>query len=290
MALFLIVTFMAVGEMSFFPAHIFFELSDHLFSLWDWCWEEGYISVLESYDFVVNITLIGNRILFHVIGAVLLYFTMRKIVRVFRDDTDTSAVNWKPAGAEPEATSPQVQSRWNSALGQKSIIVPPELEEKMKNDPELAKKVMANVENFITTYAATSVRPGRVCSWLISLDENEEIEKYRVTGGGGNISGPTEEQQRQFEAEQVAKRKRREEYARLNEESALKHRLMEQEADERYYQTSITQKAVSIATYEAADGKFISPTTKQSTCRRLSQNMGLGLKMCVMWQRGILGA
>lgn len=171
--------------------------------------------------------------------------------KFFRDDTDTSITNWKPTGAEPEATSPQVQSRWNSTLGQKSIIVPPELEEKMKNDPELAERVMANVENFITTYTATSVRPGRVCSWLISLDENGEIEKYRVTGGG-NISEPTEEEQRQFEAEQAAKRKRREEYARLNEESALKRKLMEQEADERYYQTSITKKAVSIAAYETA--------------------------------------
>ena len=84
------------------------------------------------------------------------------------------------------------------------------------------------------------------------LDENGEIEKYRVTGGGGNISGPTEEEQRQFEAEQAAKRKRREEYARLNEEAALKRRLMEQEADERYYKDSITKKTVSIATYEAA--------------------------------------
>lgn len=121
----------------------------------------------------------------------------------------------------------------------------------MKNDPELAKRVMANVENFITTYTATSVRPGRVCSWLISLDENGDIEKFRVTGGGGNISGPTEEEQRQFEAEQAAK-KRREEYVRLNEESALKRRLMEQEADERYYKDSIIKKAVSIAAYEAA--------------------------------------
>ena len=32
--------------------------------------------------------------------------------KFFRDDADTSAVNWKPTGAEPEATSPQVQSRW----------------------------------------------------------------------------------------------------------------------------------------------------------------------------------
>ncbi len=172
--------------------------------------------------------------------------------KFFRDDTDTSAVNRKPTGGEPEATSPQVQSRWNSTLGQKSIIVPPELEEKMKNDPELAKKVMANVENFITSFSATSVRPGRICSWLISLDENGDIEKYRVTGGGGNISGPTEEEQRQFEAEQAAKKKRREEYARLNEESALKRKLLEQEADERYYKDNITEKAVSIAAYEAA--------------------------------------
>ncbi|WP_279053480.1 hypothetical protein [Eisenbergiella tayi] len=172
--------------------------------------------------------------------------------KFFQDDTDASAVNWKPTGAEPEATSSQVQSRWNSTLGQKSIIVPPELEEKMKNDPELAKKVMANVENFITTYTATSVRPGRVCSWLISLDENGEIEKFRVTGGGGNISGPTEEEMRQFEAEQAAKKKRREEYARLNEESALKRKLMEQETDARYYQTSITKRAASVAAYEAA--------------------------------------
>ena len=48
--------------------------------------------------------------------------------KFFRDDTDTSVTNWKPTGAEPEAASPQVQSRWNSTLGQKSIIVPPELD------------------------------------------------------------------------------------------------------------------------------------------------------------------
>lgn len=54
-------------------------------------------------------------------------------------------------------------------------------------------------------------------------------------------TGSTEEEIRQFEAEQVAKRKRRKEYARLNEESALKRKLIEQEGDERYYQTNITK-------------------------------------------------
>ena len=73
------------------------------------------------------------------------------------------------------------------------------------------------------------------------MDENGEIARSRASSHGGNITGPTEEEIRQFEAEQVAKRKRREEYARLNEESALKRKLIEQEGDERYYQTNITK-------------------------------------------------
>ena len=83
--LFLIVTFMALGEMSFFLAHMFFELGNHLFRLWDWCLGNGYIQSLKFYNFVVNITIIGNQILFHVTGAALLYFTMRKIVRDYRE-------------------------------------------------------------------------------------------------------------------------------------------------------------------------------------------------------------
>lgn len=83
--LFLIVIFMAVGEMSVFLAHIFFELGSHLFRLWGWCLENGYISPLEFYNLVINIITMGNQILFHVIGAVLLYFTMRKVVRDYRE-------------------------------------------------------------------------------------------------------------------------------------------------------------------------------------------------------------
>ena len=168
--------------------------------------------------------------------------------KFFCNDLDESAMNWKPNGANPAMDSSGVQSRLHSIAGQKSIVVPPELEEKMKNDPALASQVMAKVESFI---AANQV-PGRICSHLIVLDENGEIARFRASSHGGNITGPTEEELRQFEAEQAAKKKRREEYARLNEESALKRKLMEQEADERYYQTSITKKAVSIAAYEAA--------------------------------------
>ncbi len=166
--------------------------------------------------------------------------------KFFQNDVDEATVNWKPNGANPAMDSSGVQSRLHSIAGQKSIVVPPELEEKMKNDSALASQVMAKVESFI----ATNQVPGRICSHLIVLDENGEIARFRASSHGGNITGPSEEEIRQFEAEQAAKKKRSEEYARLNEESALKRKLMEQEADERYYQTSIIKKAVSVSAYE----------------------------------------
>ena len=84
MALFLIVTFMAVGEMSFFLAHMFFELGSHLFRLWNRCLEKGYISSF-NYSKIVNITIIFNQILLYVVGAALLYFTLRKVVQDYRE-------------------------------------------------------------------------------------------------------------------------------------------------------------------------------------------------------------
>ena len=167
----------------------------------------------------------------------------------FNDNVDESVLDWKPTGAEPKLTDKSVQSRIDTTLGKKAIVVPPALEEKMKNDPALAQKVMANVERFIVNDEAT-LPPGRIYSCVVILDENGEIAHAAGSSGGGNITGSSEEEIRQFEAEQAAKRKRREEYARLNEESAIKRKLQEQEEAERYYKSSITKKTVSAA-YEA---------------------------------------
>ena len=142
--------------------------------------------------------------------------------KFFREDLDTSVLNWKPNGANPAMDSSGVQSRLHGIAGQKSVIVPPKLEEKMKNDPELAGQVMAKVEGFI----AENQVPGRICSHLIVLDENGEITRFRASSHGGNVTGPTEEEMRQFEADQAAKKKRREEYAKLNEESIRKRWMM----------------------------------------------------------------
>ncbi len=156
--------------------------------------------------------------------------------RFFSDNVDESILNWTPAGEEPSANSSEVQSRWSSTAGQKAIIVPPALEEKIQNDPELAEKVMANVENFIATYPAT---PG--CSYLIELDENGEISKYRVTSPGTITVSSSE-----FVEARKAREAKHAEYERLAEESALKRKMLAQETDRRYYQS----KAVSVAAYE----------------------------------------
>ena len=158
--------------------------------------------------------------------------------RFFSDNVDESVLGWTPSGAEPSANSPEVQSRWSSTAGRKAVIVPPALEEKMQNDPELAEKVMANVENFIATYPAT---PG--CSYLIELNENGEISKYRVTSPGTITVSSSE-----FVEARRAREAKHAEYERLAEEAALKRKMLAQETDRRYYQS----KAVSVVAYEAA--------------------------------------
>ena len=165
----------------------------------------------------------------------------------FRNKVDESILDWKPTGPEPKMTDSSVQSRAVSTLGKKSIVVPPALEEKMKDDPTLAKQVMERVETFIAEKEATK-RPNRIRSYILVLDEEGEIAHTCITSGGG-VSGPTEAAQRQFEAEQEAKRRRRAEYMGIVEESALKRKLMGQEANEQYYKASITKEKVS-AVYE----------------------------------------
>lgn len=144
--------------------------------------------------------------------------------KFFEDDVDESVLNWKPMGQDPDMGDSSVQSRLDSTLGGKAIVVPPELEEKMKNNPELAQKVMDKVDSFIANHPT---RPGRVLSYLIALDENGDIAHFRVTGGGGHISGPSEEELKQFEEEQKAKREKKAKQERDNIERS------QEAADER---------------------------------------------------------
>ncbi|MBR4145975.1 MAG: hypothetical protein IKU06_11045 [Lachnospiraceae bacterium] len=158
--------------------------------------------------------------------------------RFFDDELNESVLEWQPSGKEPAMADTSVQSRLDSTLGKKAIVVPSELEEKMKNDPELAEKVMEKVESFIRNHPT---RPGRVLSYLIALDENGDIAHFRVTGGGGHISGPSEAELRQFEEEQEAKREKKVQQEKENREYNLKVAKERKRLQEEIYQKQITE-------------------------------------------------
>ena len=140
--------------------------------------------------------------------------------KYFNNNADDSVLDWKPSGAEPAMSDPEVQAKINSTIGRKAIVVPPELEEKMKNDPELAKRVMAKVEGFIAEQDIMNPNPRK--GYLIALDGNGDIAHACVTSEKMSVSSA------EFIEARKAREEKHAEYERLAEESALKRRLMEQ--------------------------------------------------------------
>ena len=157
----------------------------------------------------------------------------------FSEPADKSVLNWTPSGSEPDMQSPAVRAKMNSMLGKIAVVIPPELEEKMKNNPELAQKVMERVDNFLLT----NFTPGENEGFLMTFDENGEINHACVVGEGKITVSSSK-----FVEARKAREAKHAEYERLAEESALKRKMLAQEMDRRYYQS----KAVSVAAYEAA--------------------------------------
>ena len=155
----------------------------------------------------------------------------------FSEPADESVLGWTPSGAEPDMQSPAVHAKMNSMLGKIAVVIPPELEEKMKIDPELAKKVMERVDNFLLTNST----PGENEGFLMTFDENGEINHACVVGEGKFTVSSSE-----FVEARKAREAKHAEYERLAEENALKRKMLAQETDRRNYQS----KAVSVAAYE----------------------------------------
>lgn len=82
--LFLIVTFMAASEMSFFLSYMVFRLGDNLLKLWSWYAINGYMTSTTVYKIIV-ITVIGMNVLRCVVASALLFFTVKKIVKDYRE-------------------------------------------------------------------------------------------------------------------------------------------------------------------------------------------------------------
>ena len=98
--------------------------------------------------------------------------------KYFSNNADDSVLNWKPSGAEPDMQSPAVRTKMNAMLGKIAVVIPPELEEKMKNNTELAQKVMERVDSFLLSNST----PGENEGFLMTFDENGEINHACVVG------------------------------------------------------------------------------------------------------------
>lgn len=62
------------------------------------------------------------------------------------NSVDESVLSWQPSRANPSQLNPEVQSKLTATLGKHAIVIPPELNEKMKTDSALREKVLANVD------------------------------------------------------------------------------------------------------------------------------------------------
>ena len=82
---YLIITFMAVTQISFFIAHSIFELGAGVNNLWVWCVEKKYIVDLNRLEIILNATLIALEILMFGICSILSYGSLKKIVQSFRE-------------------------------------------------------------------------------------------------------------------------------------------------------------------------------------------------------------
>ena len=75
--------------------------------------------------------------------------------------------------------------------------------------------------------------------YILNLDEEGNVKQYAVIGGGGHITGPTEEEQRQFEEAQRIKRKKQEEQEIENKERNRKAAEEKQRLEAEYRRASI---------------------------------------------------
>lgn len=104
--------------------------------------------------------------------------------KLFEEECDESIFDWKPTAQEPSMLSANVQTRLNAVRGKFAIIIPPELEGKIENQPELAQNIMDKISKLIAEQDSV---PSSIDSFNITLDKEGNISHYRFSGGGGEI-------------------------------------------------------------------------------------------------------
>lgn len=159
----------------------------------------------------------------------------------FSEPADESVLSWVPSGTEPSMQDSKVQSKINSIAGKTSIVIPPELEQKMEDDSTLARQVMDKVDKFIAKY----YRPEANQGFLITFDENGEIGHACIACEGRVTVSSSE-----FVEERRAREAKSAEYERIVAENTIKRKLLEQERIQKENQSITIRKATS--NYESA--------------------------------------
>ena len=152
----------------------------------------------------------------------------------FQDDLDEAALDWKPTSREPSMLDAGVQARLNAARGKYAIVVPPALEEKLENNPELSQSI---IEKISTLIKEQDTVPSSIDSFNITLDDEGNISNYRLSGGGGEIT-ITKRNGQKSKDEETEEIKEQERNQRLAAKRALqrKEQLEKTELDKRYQQ------------------------------------------------------
>lgn len=150
--------------------------------------------------------------------------------KFLENQVDESVLIWKPSRVNPSQLNSEVQSKLTATLGKHSIVIPPELEEKLKTDSNLREKVISNVEKLYNFHLQppTFKMPGvkeygtKIYGSVTILNAKGEVENCVVTSGG-TIMGPDEETLREIELERIKKLKRKKLNAELLEQARIEY-------------------------------------------------------------------
>lgn len=171
--------------------------------------------------------------------------------KYFDRDTRADALNdWRPTGENPPQTRADLQRNYGSiGPGRIAVLIPESLQQKMDADPAYGRQIVAKLRQWKEDYdrwdnTAAASYGGDVAkhqagkSYVFDLDENGDVRNCTVTSSGGELTGPTEEEIEQIEAEQLRKWKLRVKYIKIMEESVKQKGLEELDAL-RYFQNQL---------------------------------------------------
>lgn len=182
--------------------------------------------------------------------------------KYFQKNTSADALNdWEPKGENPSQLRSDLQRNYSSiGPGKIAVLMPESLKEKMDADPVYAQQIVAKLQEWkedydrwnntvAASYGYNVAEHQAGLSYVFDLDENGDIRNCTVSGSGGTITGPTKEEQEQFEAEQAEKRKRMAEHTKMLEESSIKRAEEEKEAILRYYVNAMTKDSLLTSSF-----------------------------------------